>query len=56
MLGGGDVHGVFGSFYRLLLQPFSFTIDCFHNGFLQNVSSWLFLVTKLNLIARSVIS
>lgn len=38
------------------LQPFSFTTDWFCNVFLQNVPSLLFLVTKLNLIARSVIS
>lgn len=59
MLGGGDIHGVFGSSYVLLFglcihSPF--TIDCFYNGFLQNVPSLLVLVTKLNLIARSVIS
>lgn len=36
-------------------KPFSFTTDGFYNGFLQNVPSLLFLVTKLYLLARSVI-
>lgn len=50
--------GFLGHLLCALIQtskPFSFTIDCFYNGFLLNVPSLLFLIRKLYLIARFVI-